>query len=376
VLHEVTFVEDDYPRALAQARAKGIPLFVDAWASWCHTCQSMRAYVFPDPRLQALAARFVWLAIDTERESNADLVARLGVHVLPTLYVIDSADERVRLAWQGSLTAPELVTLLDDTVDGGGPRGPLAVDETVMRSSREGRAAECVATADREAPRMPPGTALADVLRTGMECADEPQASPAERAAVARLAELGERIASDGSQPILADDRSDLYDHVIGAYETLGRTEDARRLARSWSTFLDAEAARAATPAARAVFDAHRLQACLALGEPERAIPLLEQSQRDFPGDYNPPARLAAAYLAMKRYDDALDASRRALALAYGPRKLRIWSLQADILLGKGDVAGARAALTEAVDFAAHTPLPESYPKQAQALRKRLEELR
>lgn len=30
----VPFIHDDYARALQQARAKGLPLFVDAWAPW------------------------------------------------------------------------------------------------------------------------------------------------------------------------------------------------------------------------------------------------------------------------------------------------------------------------------------------------------
>jgi hypothetical protein len=28
------FVEDDYPAALAQARERGVPVFVEAWAPW------------------------------------------------------------------------------------------------------------------------------------------------------------------------------------------------------------------------------------------------------------------------------------------------------------------------------------------------------
>lgn len=28
------FIEDDYPRALAQARQRGVPIFVDTWATW------------------------------------------------------------------------------------------------------------------------------------------------------------------------------------------------------------------------------------------------------------------------------------------------------------------------------------------------------
>ncbi len=28
------WIDDDYPRALAQARAKKVPLFIEAWAPW------------------------------------------------------------------------------------------------------------------------------------------------------------------------------------------------------------------------------------------------------------------------------------------------------------------------------------------------------
>jgi predicted negative regulator of RcsB-dependent stress response len=74
----------------------------------------------------------------------------------------------------------------------------------------------------------------------------------------------------------------------------------------------------------------------------------------------------------MKRYDDALDATTRALGRAYGPRKLRLWSLDADILLAKGDDAGAKKALRAALDFARTTPMTGSYPKLRDAIEKRL----
>jgi len=28
------FISDDYPRALAEARAKKLPIFIEAWAPW------------------------------------------------------------------------------------------------------------------------------------------------------------------------------------------------------------------------------------------------------------------------------------------------------------------------------------------------------
>ena len=31
---DLPFIENDYQKALAQARAKNVPLFVEAWAPW------------------------------------------------------------------------------------------------------------------------------------------------------------------------------------------------------------------------------------------------------------------------------------------------------------------------------------------------------
>src|SRR5579863_5656467 len=106
------FIEDDYAGALAQARARGLPVFIDAWAPWCHTCLSMREYVLSDALLAPFASHFVFLSLDTEREGNAGVVDKLGVHVLPTMFVVDPNGERVVFAWPGSMTAVELGELL------------------------------------------------------------------------------------------------------------------------------------------------------------------------------------------------------------------------------------------------------------------------
>src|SRR5262249_17891903 len=108
------------------------------------------------------------------------------------------------------------------------------------------------------------------------------------------------------------------------------------------------------------------------LGEPQRALPMLEQSERDFPGDFNPPARIARALFEMKRYDDAIVAARRALAKAYGGRKLRIWQVIADVEKAKGDRAGEAAALREALAFARSATLREGYTKLRDQLEARL----
>ena len=149
--------------------------------------------------------------------------------------------------------------------------------------------------------------------------------------------------------------------------------DNRRQTAEEWAAFLERAAAAAATPEQRTVFDSHRLSACLQLGQPERAVAFLQASERDLPDDYNPPARLALAYRAMERWDDALAASDRALAKAYGPRRLSILQTRADIYMGKGDKEAARRTLQDAVAAAEALPSGQRSESVIATIRKKLE---
>src|SRR5262245_47683781 len=61
----IVFLEDDYRGALAKARAEKKPLFLDSWATWCHSCLSMRSFVFPDAGLRPARDAVVWLSVET-----------------------------------------------------------------------------------------------------------------------------------------------------------------------------------------------------------------------------------------------------------------------------------------------------------------------
>jgi tetratricopeptide (TPR) repeat protein len=113
------------------------------------------------------------------------------------------------------------------------------------------------------------------------------------------------------------------------------------------------------------------LEAYIALEEVENAVPMLEQSERDFPDDYNPPFRLARAYFELHRYEPALMEVKRALDRGKGPRKIRIYMLKADILEAQKDRAGARRAIDEAVAFANQLHLPPNYRKLKDSLARR-----
>jgi tetratricopeptide (TPR) repeat protein len=228
--------------------------------------------------------------------------------------------------------------------------------------------AGCAAAAERGLQSIPRGGGRA--LTFALMCAGEVPEG-AREPALGRLIDAARKTVADPDEPILADDRSDLYGNIVGALRDEKRPDDAHTVATQWAAYLEGQASRAPDATARAVFDAHRVEAYVTVGSPELAIPMLEQSARDFPNDYNPPARLARVHLALKHYDDALAAVRRAEELVYGGRALRLYGLEADILEAKGDRAKAAAALRAGVAKVRTGPLTARYAASADALEKR-----
>ena len=151
------FIEDDYSRALAEAKTKGVPLFVDVWAPWCHTCRSMKAYVLSDKALARHAGRFVWLEVNTDLTSNAAFQEKYPVEFWPTLYVIDPRQEKALLRFAGSATVAQLEKLFEDgerAYKGGvtGAEALLARGDALYGEGRSAEAAETLAEALAEAP--------------------------------------------------------------------------------------------------------------------------------------------------------------------------------------------------------------------------------
>ena len=124
------------------------------------------------------------------------------------------------------------------------------------------------------------------------------------------------------------------------------------------------------------MFDSHRLTVDLALGRIDQAIAMLQASERDFPNDYNPPARLAVAYAAAKRYDEAVAAADRALAEVYGPRRVTVLRQRAQILIDKGDRVAARSALDQALELARALPDAQHASRMIQVIQKKQAEIR
>lgn len=339
----------------------------------------MRANVYTDASLERYAGRFVWLSINTEDATNAAFLKRYPIPALPTLLVLDPKRDEVTLRYVGGATTPQLRKLLDESErtvraralsaadttlgkadrlasDGKHAEAAKAYDQAIAVAPRSwrnlGRAGEslifslsmaeeqerCAARALALYPRVKGTSSAGNVAATGLSCAAALAKENSKRWDLLDKLEKATRETFDDRKIVMSDDdRSGLYIALIEARDAAGDEEGAVKLKHEWSTFLERAAAGAKTPEQRAVYDSHRISAYLELNTPEKAIPMLEASERDFPSDYNPPARLALAYKAMKDYDRALAASDRALARAYGPRKINVYSVRSDIYKEKGE---------------------------------------
>jgi len=407
------FIHDDYPRAVLEARARKLPLFIETSTRWCHSCRSMKAYVFTDTSLARQAGRFVWLSVDAEKPQNAEVVKRLKIPAYPTLYLMDATDQRVALRWVGAPSVVQLHKLLDDgrvAIAGGGsgldatvaradslyaagedssaavtyqqalkaaprnwPAYPRVMDATLFALSSSDGNERCVELAADAMTRLAGTTSGANAAVSGLSCALAlPAEHPRRKEWIAQFESRCRTVVKDPSIALSADDRSGIYLTLADAREDAKDEAGRKQTLEDCAALLEHAAAEARTPEQRVVFDSHRLSVYRELGQPERAVPMLEASQRDFPDDYNPPARLAMAYRSMKEYDKALAASDKALAMAYGPRKLLLYDNRADILVARGDSLAAREVLQTAIRDGEALPDGQRPNGRITSLKKRL----
>jgi tetratricopeptide (TPR) repeat protein len=376
----------------------------------------MRAFVFTDKALAKDASRFVWLSIDTEKAQNAAFTAKYPVKVWPSFYVIDPKSEKIVMRWVGGATVGQLEKLFAQAANAGtgnrkGAAETLARADALYGAGRYADAApayrealakmpagspdysraadallwslsttkqkkECAQFARQALEKLRTGPSAANLAGLGLDCALEiPEGDAARAETIAALEAEARALIADSRVPMAADDRSALFASVMNAREDAKDEKGQSKVASEWVAYLDAEAAKATTPEQLTALDPNRLNAFEAAGQIERAIPMLEKSAQAFPDDYNPPARLAYVYLKLKRYDEALAASDAALGKVYGPRKIRVWLVRADIYRAKGDVPSARRTLEEAMAYDETLPASQRSESLTAAVKSKLGDL-
>ncbi len=408
------WIEDDYPAALACAKMKNLPLVVDLWAPWCHTCLSMQTTVFMDPSFKADASRFVFVAIDTDREVNARVVEKLPLSAWPTFYVV-AADETILARFVGGASLSQFHAFLDAGAKAlGGVTGAdqhlLAAERALAKNDLEIADREltaalasapetwvrrpdalvsllhtknkrndtggCLTLANDALEKTGTSASATDFVGLGIECAD--RGAKVDPSAAARFRERAmlrlQNLIDDASAKLSIDDRSDAMVYLRELLKTVGRNPEAINLAHKQRMMLADAAAKATSPKQAMTYNWHLAEVHVFLGLPLEAVPALEKSARDLPTEYDPAARLGWIYLKGGKLAEAATWTDKAIALAYGPRKARVLAQRAEIARAAGDPAAERTYREQTIALWASLPPgqanPDALAKAKEALAK------
>jgi thioredoxin-like negative regulator of GroEL len=417
------WIADDLASALACARQRGVPVVVDEWAPWCHTCLSMQSTVFTDASFQPEVDRFVFAALDTDKEVNAAAVAKYPPSAWPTFYVIgrdagSGAPDAVLARFVGAASLAQFHAFLDagrKAQQGGAagadahllgaeraiavkdfataeqeltaalaqapaewPRRPDALVSLLQTKRRRHDLAGCLDAADRWLDQTGNAAAATDFIVQAMICGEglgsDTSAAPRIRRLHERAAARLAGLVADPRAPLSVDDRSDALANLRELLDALGKHGEARATAEQQRALLDDAAGKATTAMAAMTYNWQRCEVYTYLGRPLDMVPALEKSVRDLPGEYDPRARLGWIYLQAGKLAEAARWTDEALAMVYGPRKAKVLGQRVEIAAKQHDRAAEKRFLQQTVQLWESLPPgqdnPEALAKAKDALAK------
>lgn len=404
----LAWVHDDYKGALACATASKKPLVIDFWAPWCHTCLSMQSTVFLDPSFAADANKYVFLALDTDREVNAPAVEKFALSAWPTFYVID-AKEAVLSRFVGSASLEQFHAFLDasqkpdqhlqaaerasavkdhataakelEAALAGAPkdwvRRPDALGSLILAKLKLEDWDGCMDVAEKHMGERGNAAVASDILVTAMACAEHQEKAEAPRVAALRKTaiEAWQALLADKTAPLSVDDRSDAMASLRETLDQIGKHDDAVKTAEAQRALLDDAATKAPNPTAAMTYNWHRAEVYTYLGKGLDVVPALEKSAADLPNEYDPRARLGWVYLKAKKYPEAAKWLDDALKLVYGPRKARVLGYRAEVAHEMGDAATEKKVRGEIVALWESLPDGQKDAKALAAAKKALDDL-
>ena len=409
----LAWVEDNFDNAASCAQQTRRPIVLDLWAPWCHTCLSMQSEVFTHASFKAERDKFVFVALDTDREENAAAVAKYPPSAWPTFYVIGSDGQVLsrfigaasveqfhafldtgRAASQGGVTGAaahllsadrhmaakqyadaerDLLGALTDAPSAW-PRKPDALVTLITALRKQNKHADCVALGDKSMDETGNAASASDFLASAMACAEELAKVEPDRVKTLRgkAVTRWRVLLEDPKAPLSVDDRSDAMANLRETLAALGLEGEAKKLAEKQRALLDDAATHAKTPLAAMTYNWPRAEVYAYLGKPLELVPALEKSAADLPKEYDPRARLGWIYLKGDKLAEAVTWTDQALKLVYGPRKARVLAQRAEIAAKQGDKAAERLFKEEIVKTLEALPVgqttPEAIAKAKQAV--------
>lgn len=109
----ITFIEQDWDKALKQAKAENKLVFIDIYATWCGPCKMLKKNTFTDKKVgDFFNKNFVNVSIDGEKGVGPQLAQKFGITAYPSLIVTNAAGKPV-LYTMGYIDPTTLLSFAD-----------------------------------------------------------------------------------------------------------------------------------------------------------------------------------------------------------------------------------------------------------------------
>ena len=87
----ISFIEQDWDKALKQAKAEKKLVFLDVYTTWCGPCKLLKKNTFTDQKVgEFFNKNFVSVSVDAEKGVGLSLAQKFSVSGYPSLIVTDA----------------------------------------------------------------------------------------------------------------------------------------------------------------------------------------------------------------------------------------------------------------------------------------------
>lgn len=105
----IKFIEENWSKALAEAKKQNKLIFLDAYTSWCGPCKMLKRNTFPDKAVGELFNKnFINIALDMEKGDGPAIAEKYNVTAYPTLIITD-ADGKIITYTRGYVEPAQLI---------------------------------------------------------------------------------------------------------------------------------------------------------------------------------------------------------------------------------------------------------------------------
>ena len=110
---ELTWFEDDFDAASAEAAASGKPMLIDMYADWCGPCVTLGEQYFTSDEMHPVLSNFVLLRLDVDNPDVATYAQRYNVSAIPCVVITEADGTEIDRIVGTTPTIGEYVTALE-----------------------------------------------------------------------------------------------------------------------------------------------------------------------------------------------------------------------------------------------------------------------